>query len=151
MLEPVLFHGGKYQGFSDFSAHQVLYKGFHWMTSEHAYQAAKFGNAGVRRDIMAATSAHQALKIARANIEFIRPGWDAIRISTMEAILRAKVNQHPDIAKVLLETGDRPIFEDAPKDAFWGRGPDWKGESHLGKLWMKLREELCATGKIATE
>ena len=34
------------------------------------------------------------------------------------------------------------IVEDSPKDSFWGWGPNRDGENQLGKLWMKLREEL---------
>ena len=34
------------------------------------------------------------------------------------------------------------IVEDSPKDSFWGWGPNRDGKNQLGKLWMKLREEL---------
>lgn len=34
------------------------------------------------------------------------------------------------------------IVEDSPKDSFWGCGTNRDGENQLGKLWMKLREEL---------
>jgi domain of unknown function (DUF1768) len=34
------------------------------------------------------------------------------------------------------------IVEDSPKDDFWGWGSNRNGQNNLGKLWMKLREEL---------
>lgn len=34
------------------------------------------------------------------------------------------------------------IVEDSPKDDFWGWRPNRNGQNNLGKLWMKLREEL---------
>ena len=44
--------------------------------------------------------------------------------------------------KKLLQTKDYLIVEDSPKDPFWGWGPNRDGNNQLGKLWMKLREEL---------
>ena len=41
-----------------------------------------------------------------------------------------------------MSTKDYIIVEDSPKDNFWGWGKDRTGENHLGKLWMKLRDEL---------
>ncbi len=35
-----------------------------------------------------------------------------------------------------------PIVEYSPVDAYWGWGPRKNGQNHLGKLWMKLRDEL---------
>ena len=60
----------------------------------------------------------------------------------MEDIIRAKVSQHGYIREKLIETGTREIIEDSHKDSFWGRGPDFKGRNELGKVWMKIREEL---------
>jgi len=62
----------------------------------------------------------------------------------MEDILRHKLAQHPYVQKQLRESGGAELIEDSPKDAFWGRGPDWTGKNHLGKLWMKLRSEMSA-------
>ena len=56
--------------------------------------------------------------------------------------MRAKLEQNPYVKKKLLETQDYQIVEDSPKDSFWGWGMDRKGENNLGKLWMKLRNEL---------
>jgi predicted NAD-dependent protein-ADP-ribosyltransferase YbiA (DUF1768 family) len=60
----------------------------------------------------------------------------------MENIIRAKISMHPYIREKLLETGDREIIEDSHKDSFWGRGADFKGRNELGKVWMKIRNEL---------
>ena len=60
----------------------------------------------------------------------------------MEDILRLKLEQHPFVLKRLLETKNRIIVEDSPSDSFWGWGSDKEGSNHLGKLWMKIREEI---------
>ncbi len=60
----------------------------------------------------------------------------------MEELLRLKIEQNPYVKKKLLQTEDYMIVEDFPKDDFWGWGPNRNGQNNLGKLWMKLREEL---------
>ncbi len=142
MSEAVLFCEGRYYFLSNFSSFSVYWRKNLWMTSEHAYQAAKFTNKKLIRLIRNARSAYDAKKLARANQNVIRANWNEIKLGIMEEILRAKLNQYPHIARKLLETGNADIIEDSPKDAFWGRGPDHRGENHLGKIWMKLRDEL---------
>jgi predicted NAD-dependent protein-ADP-ribosyltransferase YbiA (DUF1768 family) len=51
------------------------------------------------------------------------------------------------VQKKILETGDRELVENSPRDSFWGWGLNKDGENHLGKIWIKLREEL-KQGKI---
>jgi ribA/ribD-fused uncharacterized protein len=140
--EPILFYEGKWYFFSNFSSFMVHWRGEDWLTSEHAYQAAKFTDEPTRSLVRNARSAHDAKKIARANYHKLRPDWQAVKLGTMEEIVRAKHEQHPYIQQKLLETGEALIVENSPKDSFWGRGPDWKGENHLGRLWMKLRDEM---------
>lgn len=131
--------------FSNFSAFAVEWEGVVWPTSEHAYQAAKFTDPEIASRIQNALSAHDAKKIAHRFEDKMRPDWDDIKVVVMERILVQKLLQHPYIQRKLLETGDMEIVEDSPTDSFWGRGPDWKGENNLGKIWMKLREELRFT------
>lgn len=139
--EQVLFYERPFYVFSNFASFQVKYKGVTWMTSEHAYQAMRYEDESLQRKIRHMPSAHEAYKFAMANKDKERKDWKEIKVSVMEEIVRAKLSQHPYIQKQLEETGDREIIEDSPKDLFWGRGPNWKGENHLGKIWMKLREE----------
>mgnify|MGYP002520092451 CR=1 FL=1 len=69
----------------------------------------------------------------------------------MEDLLRLKLEQNPYVKKKLLQTGDYLIVEDSPKDDFWGWGPNRDGNNQLGKLWMKLREELDEVLATLTE
>lgn len=143
--DAVLFYAGEFGYFmSNFSAFEVQYDGQNWKTSEHAYQAAKFPKASpVYNKILVASSAHNALKLARRYADDKRTGWDdAEKIRVMTAVVRAKHDQHEYIQRQLQETGNAELIENAPRDAFWGRGPDWKGRNELGKIWMKLREEM---------
>ena len=143
-MEKILFYEGRWYFLSNFSSFVVFWRGLDWMTAEHAYQAAKFDDPIIRLLVRDARSAHDAKKVARANQHKVRPEWrqdPTVKLGVMEEILRAKLSQHSYIEEKLLETGEALIVEDSHKDGFWGRGPDWKGENHLGRLWMKLRDE----------
>lgn len=141
-MKRVLFYGGEFgYGFSNFASFAVEWRGRVWMTSEHAYQAAKFDDEKIINEIHSARSAHQALKFAHEYVNYIRPTWYSEKLAIMEEIIRHKLAQHPYIEKQLRESGDAELVEDSAKDDFWGRGSDWEGQNHLGKLWMKLRSE----------
>jgi N-glycosidase YbiA len=140
--ERFLFYEGTKYFLSNFSSFKVQWRGIDWMTSEHAYQAAKFDDPEIVDLIKNAPSAHDAKKIAEAHVNKEIGNWSEMRVGVMEEILRAKLAQHPYIQRKLRESGQREIVENSPTDSFWGRGPDWKGQNWLGKLWMKLRGEL---------
>lgn len=140
--ERILFYEGTKYFLSNFSSFKVRWRGVDWMTSEHAYQAAKFDDPEIIDKIKNAVSAHDAKKIALANYDKEIGNSSEIKINIMEEILRAKLTQHPYIQRKLRESGQCEIVENSPTDSFWGRGPDWKGQNWLGKLWMKLRAEI---------
>jgi predicted NAD-dependent protein-ADP-ribosyltransferase YbiA (DUF1768 family) len=79
----------------------------------------------------------------------IRPR-DEQDVENMGLVLMLKIEQHPEIRRMLLETGDAELIEDCTKRAsesglFWGakrEGGSWVGGNMLGKLWMELREEV---------
>ncbi len=146
--DSIRFYEGPHYMFSNFSAFAVEWRGQRWMTAEHAYQAAKFVQGEIQRQIWSAPSAYDAKTIARTNDSLKRSDWESTKLDIMEEILYAKLEQHPYIQEKLLATGDRNIIEDSPSDSFWGRGPDHTGLNHLGKLWMKLRGDLCIARQI---
>ena len=141
-MEKVFFFGGKWGCFSNMSSFMVYWRGIDWNTSEHAYMAAKFDDPLIVARIRYSRSGMEAKKLAEMYASKIVPDWDDKKLQIMEEIVRAKLAQHPFIQKKLRQTGALEMVEDSPTDSFWGRGPDWKGENHLGKIWMKLRDEL---------
>lgn len=140
--EPVLFYEREFYPFSNFSSFAIDYKGHRWMTSEHAYHAEKFTDPEIIQKIKDAPSAHECFRLSREYADHVRPEWWDERVAVMEKLMRIKLEQHEYVQKKLRETGDREIIEDSSKDSFWGWGPDQKGENQLGKVWMRLREEL---------
>lgn len=145
MTEPVLFYGGEFGfSFSNFASFGVTWRGRFAMTSEHHYQASKFFDEDIIEEIYAATSAYDAYKLSRKYAEMgkSRLDWgDILKLENMFDIISHKHNQHEYIQRQLKKSIGRILIEDSPTDAFWGRGPDWQGLNHLGKLWMRLRDE----------
>lgn len=143
MEEVIGFYPREFYCLDNFSSFKVEYEGYVYSSSEEAYQALGFIETApeIAELIKESHSAHEAQKIAYANKDKRREDWDEIKLSVMEDLLRAKIEQNLYVKKKLLETGDYLIVEDSPKDSYWGWGKDRNGQNNLGKIWMKLREE----------
>jgi len=72
----------------------------------------------------------------------VRPDWLRVRVDMMDMVLWHKFTQNEHLKRELLSTGDAELVEDSDKDAFWGVGPDGKGENQLGKALQRLRAKL---------
>lgn len=140
--EPILFYGGGFNCFSNMSAYAVEIDGIVFMTSEHAYQYAKFSDPAIKQEILNARSGYDAKMKALENKDSMKNNWDNLKLSVMENILRHKLKQHPHLRKKLAETKDAEIIEASKDDDFWGWGPDKTGQNNHGKIWMKLRSEI---------
>ncbi len=128
---------------SPFSAHQVKIWGETFATVEHAYHWAKFKPCMERDEIKNAKSPLACLEISRekrTKKELLVENFDKNAI--MEELFRAKLTQHPEVAEVLKLTGKRGLLKEIPTDYYWGTGHDGSGKNNMGKLWMKLRDEM---------
>lgn len=143
MSDPINFLENRFHYLSPFSAHRIEIWGEVFPTVEHAYQAAKI-KPGVERD---------AIKNAPSPLDAWRLGQKYknnpdLRVSdfdkdvVMEELFCAKMQQHPDIVKVLKESGDSELLKFIDTDYYWGTGKDRTGQNQMGKLWMKLRDEI---------
>jgi hypothetical protein len=137
--DPIKFYEGPYYLLSNFSAHQVLYNGVTYMTSEHAYQVAKFEDPDIRQKIREAPSAYLAREYGQVS-EGRTKNFD--KVGTMKEIMRAKLQQHQDVQDMLRRTGTADIEKNHPDCNFWGTGPDGTGSNVMGKIWVELRGEL---------
>ena len=137
------FYPREFYPLDNFSSFKVEWNGYLYSSLEEAFQTARFigSDDELVEMIKHSHSAHEAQKIAYLNIDKQRDDWEIKQLDIMEELLRLKVEQNPYVLKKLLETKDYYIVEDSPKDNFWGWGENRDGENHLGRLWMKLREE----------
>lgn len=124
---------------SNFYPCLVRLDGITYPSSEHAYVAMKSINHNERIRISKMKKPGDAKKYGRT---LKRPDWDEIKLDIMYKILLCKFTQNEDLKEKLLSTGDLEIVErNNWNDTFYGVC-DGKGENHLGKLLMKVREEL---------
>ena len=128
----------------NFSAYIIEIWGKTFQTSEHAYQWKKYSisHPDIAEKIFNATSPNQVKKISDAHKKDISLEFHNKKVGIMEEILRVKADQHEKVRKTLKKTGDKEIVENSPTDSFWGIGPKKDGQNILGKLWMKVREDL---------
>lgn len=130
------------QYFSCFSGHMVLYKEVLYPTAEHAYHCQRYTDPDIIDEIKKATSAYKARELSQKYKSQQIPNFDSEKIGIMEKIFRAKLEQHEDVMRALIESGEKIIIKNHPDDYFWGNGADGSGKNEMGKLWMKLRSRL---------
>lgn len=83
----------------------------------------------------------------------LRSDWEQVKDQVMLDVVRAKFDQHPDLAQKLLATGDEELVEGNDwGDIYWGvyKG---HGKNMLGKILMRVRAELRGENpdKVAVE
>lgn len=117
----------------------------YFQTSEHAFQYLKFvdTNKEVAENIKKSFSPNDARDIAHENKAGRLDNWSDIKYEKMEEVLKLKVEQNPIVKECLLNTKDYLIAECCiDEDTDWGVDNNNQGENHLGKIWMKIRDEL---------
>ena len=130
-----------------------------WPTVEHYYQAQKSHSVAYRNAIRAAETPGQAKRLAaapdargkagkqswfRANSAAPRADWGEVKLDIVRRADWAKFSQNPDLAALLLATGEAALIEDSPSDPFWGTGRDGNGANWAGRVLMEIRERRRA-------
>lgn len=131
---------GQYRFLSNFYPAIVTLGDDDYPTVEHAYQAAKSPYPRERRMIRLAATPGDAKRLGSRLL--LRLGWEDLKLSIMEDLVRQKFTRHPHLRSLLLLTGHQELIEENSwGDRFWGvcRG---EGENHMGKILMKVREEV---------
>lgn len=139
-------HSDYYEFTNFYQGKPIEIDGVSWKTAEHYFQAQKFVGdfTHLKGDVRAKDNAREAYKAAASNKAYWRTDWQQVKVSVMRRALYAKFSQDEDLRKSLCGTGNAQLVEASPIDAFWGYGPDGKGENMLGKLLMELRADLQA-------
>lgn len=76
----------------------------------------------------------------------LRKDWDNVKLDVMLWGIREKF-KNEDLRQLLMETGDEELVEgNWWGDKFWGVS-NGEGDNHLGKILMKVREELRKVNK----
>ena len=117
----------------------VTFDGITYGSNEAAFQAQKCLDPKDRAAFAGLDPSASKRKGRRVNL---RPDWEKVKVELMRQIVRAKFNQHPELAAQLLATGDAYLEEGNDwGDRTWGT-VGGKGRNLLGQILMEIREEL---------
>ena len=119
---------------------RVFYNNIEFDCVENAYQAAKFTD--VKMQIaFSKLSPYEAKAYWETNTDY-RADWHQVKLQIMEDLVRQKFSNSEELRQMLLQT-DNLLLEEGNDwgDTYWGVC-DRVGENNLGKILMKIREEL---------
>lgn len=138
------FHEEGYRFLSNFYEAEVTYGGLTYGSNEAAFQAQKCINDDEKWQFVGISPA-KSKNIGRK--VYLRSDWEDVKVGLMEDIVRAKFVQNKELAEQLLMTGNKILVEgNRWGDTFWGVDKrSGIGENHLGKILMKVRDELKET------
>jgi len=127
---------------SNFYPSLVSYDEVVYKTLEHAYQAAKSLDKNYRQQILVCETPGDTKRLGKK--VKLRNGWNEIKYGIMYELVRKKFMNNLVLKQMLLNTGDSILQEgNYWNDTYWGIDlRTGKGENNLGKILMKVREEL---------
>jgi ribA/ribD-fused uncharacterized protein len=132
---------GSHRFLSNFWPCRIEMDGMYYPSVEHAYQAAKTLDRKDRRIIQQQPKPGAAKRAGR-RLTSLRPDWDDIKLGVMEQLVHYKFEHDPDLRTRLVSTYPEELVEgNTWGDRFWGVC-DGTGENHLGRILMRVREEL---------
>lgn len=133
---------GEYRYLSNFWRCKVEFDGVCYPSVENAFQAAKTLDLKRRKPFESYTS-FDAKKYGH-QLD-IREDWEDVKLDIMYQLVKDKFTNNSNLEVLLVMTKDHELVEgNTWGDVFWGvcKG---KGENHLGKILMRVRDELLST------
>lgn len=136
-MDVITRFGGPNAYLSNFAPSRLEISGIWYPTAEHAFQAAKVTDPGVRK-MIAGQLTPKGAKLAGRQVQ-LRPDWESAKKRVMLMVVLAKFTQHPDLAARLAATEDARLVEgNFWHDNYWGSC--WCGKCAHGapvaELWM---------------
>jgi ribA/ribD-fused uncharacterized protein len=102
--------------------------------------------------ILAETSASKIKQYGREVKNYVDAVWNEIRYGVMVNGLRLKFSQNPQLKQLLINTGDKMLYEASKYDKIWGIGfspqeapninQELFGRNLLGQSLMQVRNEF---------
>jgi len=148
----------------------IQYNSLVWKSSEHLYQASKYGvhavcipdsakgevEANVQERIRLAKTPMAAKMTQKCAVSagLVRPDWEEQCIKNMLYVLELKLFENREMQDIYNRTGTQDIVEISSKDSFWGclqqysqKGTKLIGMNVLGKLHMDVRSRIDSISK----
>lgn len=136
VIQVIVSFRGEYSFLSNFHKCKVEFEGMTYPSVEHAFQAAKNPDPEYRRSVAAVGSPVTAKRMGKKTV--LRPDREEVKEGIMYELLISKFSD-PGLRDKLIEGNNH-------WDRYWGvcRG---EGQNKLGKLLMKVREEVKTDNK----
>lgn len=137
----------EYGFLSNFYPVTIVYEDIKYPSVENAYQAAKTFDMDLRMEMSEMTASEAKKEGNRLKKEgLIRPDWEEINIDLMYELLKLKFSSAALQWKLLQTVGNILVEGNTWHDNFWGScicdNCGDKGLNYLGKLLMKVRNEI---------
>lgn len=150
---------GRYGFLSNFYPCEIEHQGIIYPSVEHFYVAMKCNNSQLIngnqytmldfREMISKIPYPGMVKKLGSKIS-IRKDWNEKKLEFMNWAIREKFKDEK-LAQLLLETGDEELVEgNTWNDTFWGVC-NGSGQNHLGKILMKVRNELRGIERTGLE
>lgn len=142
--KPILGFQKHYRWLSNMWPVEIEVGGIKFQSVENAYQASKYVGDRERIEKLAKMAALETKNYAKDRVTnpIQTTDFENKRVKFMELFLRKKF-ENPCLRQKLINTGDVHIEEtNTWNDTFWGCCPEGVGENTLGKLIMKIRDEI---------
>ena len=131
---------GEYDFLNNRYGCSFVWQGIRYNNVESAFHASKYTDESERK-ILSRMSADKAVK---KSMDFTpSEEWEDSKLNIMESIIMAKFDQNPSLKKRLIATDGRILINGNNKhETYWGVDLySWKGENHLGKILMTIRDK----------
>lgn len=122
---------------ANFSEHIILINWVKYRTVEHYYQSQKFKWTKIEQIIIDSETPNIAKELSRVYNDKVINNWNQIKDYIMRTGNIAKFEQHINLLKLLKETWDAIIVENAENDYYWWCGAD---RTWLNKMWYMLMD-----------
>lgn len=127
---------------SNFYNAPLTYKGLHYATSEHFYQAHKTSCPKEREIIRKSPTAGKAKRLGSGCT--LRKDWEEVKLDIMRLATHLKYSQNEDVREMLVYCDPNLLVEwNTWGDHFWGKCPDTNvGQNWLGKILLEERNAI---------
>ena len=127
---------------ASYSLHMFELDGLTWPSVEHYFNAMRYVDPVYVETIRQAAHPQDAARLGKSWWQKKRKDWDKVKVTVMTRATYIKCRTHPDIAQLLLASGDIEISEVSQYDYFWGVGRDLRGKNAYGQMLMEIRDKL---------
>eukprot|EP00055_Hartaetosiga_balthica_P009967 m.41038 g.41038 ORF g.41038 m.41038 type:complete len:427 (+) comp6973_c0_seq1:66-1346(+) len=142
---PIKFYGMKnsYGFFSNFYEAPIFVNGKVYPTNEHYFQSLKFpSDEKYMETVRLASGPKRAKQLGRTRKVPLREDWEQVKVQIMFDCCLAKFQQHRELTKKMLDTGNAKLVEHTSRDNIWADGGDGSGKNLLGKVLMAVRAAI---------